>query len=128
METPEEKNHTPEDQQNAMNGPKNFEDSEDYESSMNDITPEELELLDDAGVKESETDDDTMLDGARLDDTDEAGDALNETSDLTGSDLDVPGSETDDDDELSGGEDEENNSYSSRRQDDDGNDDKGFLF
>ena len=39
-------------------------------------------------------------------------DAWNETSDLTGEDLDVPGSELDDADEAIGKEDEENNYYS----------------
>jgi hypothetical protein len=37
---------------------------------------------------------------------------LNETSDRSGSDLDIPGSEEDDANEKIGEEDEENNSYS----------------
>jgi hypothetical protein len=45
----------------------------------------------------------------------EAGSAENEKNfedDLSGSDLDVPGSETDDEQEINGDEDEENNYYS----------------
>ncbi|MEP7109950.1 MAG: hypothetical protein ABI760_18285 [Ferruginibacter sp.] len=85
----------------------------------NDITPVELKLLDDAGVNESADDDDQLLDEALLDDTDDEGDKLNEEIDLTGEDLDIPGSEADDDDESIGEGDEENNIYSSSRQHDD---------
>lgn len=81
------------------------------QSGDNDISPTELELLDDAGTEDAEDD-------GLLDDTDEDGDELNEEDDLTGEDLDVPGSEVDDDDEAIGSEDEENNSYSLDDQDD----------
>ncbi|MBI3883187.1 MAG: hypothetical protein HY305_02965 [Sphingobacteriales bacterium] len=77
----------------------------------NDITPEELALLDEAG----EDMDEDELRNARLDNTDEDGELLNEKSsgdDYSGSDLDVPGSGDDDDNEDIGEEDEENNSYS----------------
>jgi hypothetical protein len=47
-----------------------------------------------------------------LDKTDDEGEILNEGSDRSGRDLDVPGSEDDDADEKIGEEDEENNSYS----------------
>jgi len=77
----------------------------------NDITPEELELLDQAGEDEEEVE----LRRAELDNTDADGTLLNEQSshdDASGKDLDVPGSGDDDDNEDIGEEDEENNSYS----------------
>jgi hypothetical protein len=61
------------------------------------------------------TDDDINLRKAALDDTDDEGILLNEESfkkNVTGSDLDIPGSEDDDVDEEIGEEDEENNAYS----------------
>ncbi len=48
----------------------------------------------------------------KLDSTDDDGIELNEESDGTGNDLDVPGSELDDENEDIGEEDEENNYYS----------------
>lgn len=78
-----------------------------------DITPEEKELLDNAsGVIDP---DDQRLRQTRLDTVDMDGTALEEVSgatDLSGSDLDIPGSELDDDNEAIGEEDEENNYYS----------------
>ena len=77
------------------------------------ITPEERELLNNAG--DGITGDDERLKRAQLDNTDEDGTPLNEKSganDLSGEDLDVPGSELDDLDEALGEEDEENNNYS----------------
>lgn len=79
-----------------------------------DITPAELELLDNAGTDEE----DELTDDERLDSTDEDGDELNEADDLMGEDLDVPGSDADNADEAIGEEDEENNSYSISDQDD----------
>jgi hypothetical protein len=58
--------------------------------------------------------DDEQLHAAGLDDTDDDGEKLNESTDISGNDLDVPGSEDDDPDEEIGEEDEENNSYSIR--------------
>jgi hypothetical protein len=61
------------------------------------------------------TEDDINLRRAALDNTDAEGVLLNEGSfnrNITGSDLDVPGSADDDGDEEVGEEDEENNSYS----------------
>ncbi len=86
--------------------------------SENDITPAELNLLNSAGVKESADDDDELLAEAQLDNIDDDGEILNEGSDYTGKDLDVPGVESDDDEEIPGEEDEENNSYSLSDQDD----------
>jgi hypothetical protein len=77
----------------------------------NDISPEELELLDQAGEEEEEVE----LRRAELDNTDADGTVLNEHSShdaASGIDLDVPGSGDDDDNEEIGEEDEENNSYS----------------
>ena len=56
--------------------------------------------------------DEQQLEGAKLDDTDNEGDPLNEENDVSGKDLDVPGAEEDDAEEELGEEDEENNSYS----------------
>jgi hypothetical protein len=62
--------------------------------------------------------DDEQLNIAALDSTDDDGEKLNESSDISGNDLDVPGSEDDDADEEIGEEDEENNSYSIRDPED----------
>ena len=80
------------------------------------ITADELNLLDEAGNEQGE--DNINEKKAKLDNTDEDGDALNEGSDLTGKDLDVPGAELDDEDEILDEEDEENNSYSEADQGD----------
>lgn len=75
------------------------------------VTKEEKELL----RRSSEsmgTEDDESIRRASLDKTDEDGTPLNEKINLSGRDLDVPGSEVDDDNEDIGEEDEENNSYS----------------
>ncbi len=79
-----------------------------------DITEEELKLLDEADV---EKDDDMEQARATLDNTDNDGEALNESIDESGEDLDVPGAELDDEDEATGDEDEENNNYSHDKQD-----------
>lgn len=78
-----------------------------------DITPTEKEMLDSAS--DAIDDDDQRLKRSQLDSTDDDGTPLNEKasrSDVTGEDLDVPGSELDDADEAIGEEDEENNNYS----------------
>src|SRR6187549_1480421 len=56
--------------------------------------------------------DDEQLNIGDLDKTDDEGEMLNEKSDRSGGDLDVPGSEEDDANDKIGEEDEENNSYS----------------
>lgn len=82
------------------------------------VTPEERKLLN-ATDSNSGEDDDERLRESELDDTDDDGTPLNENSDdLSGRDLDVPGEEDDDEDEDIGEEDEENNSYSREKQDD----------
>lgn len=85
--------------------------SADFNDTSSDISPLEKELLDTAG----EDDEERRLHKAEVDNTDEDGDLLNENSSndsISGSELDVPGSEDDDNDEVIGEEDEENNSYS----------------
>jgi hypothetical protein len=75
------------------------------------VSNTERELLE-RSTESMATSDDEQLNIAGLDNTDEEGTALNERSDRSGNDLDVPGSEDDDANEKTGGEDEENNSYS----------------
>jgi len=75
------------------------------------ILPEEIKLLDSAG----EDDEERELHQAELDDTDEDGEPLNESTsanDQSGSDLDIPGEEDDDAIDDIGEEDEENNGFS----------------
>ncbi len=71
-----------------------------------DVTADDLVQL---GDKDQDMDggDDELTGNAKVDDTDEDGDKLNDADDL-----DVPGSELDDDNEDIGEEDEENNYYS----------------
>jgi hypothetical protein len=81
------------------------------DNKENEITPEEIELLNAAGEDSEERD----LHKADLDVSDNDGEPLNEKASAnakSGSDLDVPGSDEDDADEKLGEEDEENNSYS----------------
>jgi len=91
-----------------------FEEEESTEEDMandNDISRTDNEVLDNAGLPIEESDDQGLR-RASLDKTDLDGERLNESSDFSGSDLDVPGAEQDDRDEAIGEEDEENNSYS----------------
>ena len=82
------------------------------ENTDADITPQERALLDES-MRNSESVDNTNLKNAALDNTDADGTPLNEDSTgLTGEDLDIPGADLDDTDEAIGEEDEENNSYS----------------
>lgn len=75
------------------------------------VTKDESELLANA-ADTMPTEDQMALEQAQLDQEDSDGEALNESVDLSGSDLDVPGSEDDDANEEIGEEDEENNPYS----------------
>lgn len=92
-----------------------MENNKPNEESINTkATPTERELIDES-QRQSNIPDDERLNRAALDSTDEEGTPLNEKSmadDLSGGDLDVPGSSLDDADEAIGNEDEENNSYS----------------
>ena len=79
------------------------------------ITPAERAMLDEVLVTDPLSTDEINLKHSRLDNLDEDGDPLNETSDAednSGTDLDIPGEEDDDEDEIIGEEDEENNGYS----------------
>ena len=80
----------------------------DMENDENNITDEEKRLLDTAGEEEE----DRTMHQAEVDDRDEDGEPLNESTGFSGRDLDVPGSSDDDDMEDIGEEDEENNGYS----------------
>jgi hypothetical protein len=84
------------------------------------VTKDERKLLDDAAKKINSSDQDA-LERAKPDQYDEDGEPLNEKTTLSGSDLDIPGSELDDDNEEIGEEDEENNSYSLNDEDEDDN-------
>ncbi len=75
------------------------------------ISRDEIELLEEA-TDTVHTDDELALKRAMIDQKDDDGDLLNEAVDVSGSDLDVPGSEDDDANEEIGEEDEENNFYS----------------
>jgi hypothetical protein len=95
-----------------MNNDKNIPpvSGEDMDS---DISPEERSLLDDS-MENSFSVDNNNLKRSALDSTDADGELINEASfNLTGEDLDIPGSELDDIAEETGAEDEENNGYSS---------------
>jgi hypothetical protein len=99
-------------------GKRIFDSSED-EPAEDNVTPGEKKALRDAATKTPGARDEENLQDAMLDQRDEEGDLLNERTDLSGSDLDVPGSEDDDDEEAIGEEDEENNSYSLDSEDED---------
>ncbi len=83
----------------------------------NDVTKVERELLQRSSESMASADDE-QLRNAAVDKTDNEGIALNEKTDLSGKDLDVPGSEEDDANEKIGEEDEENNPYSLSDQED----------
>jgi hypothetical protein len=94
----------------------NRDEDEDIVSGTDaDVTKEDLRMLE-AADQNMDTVDDINLETGSLDSVDEDGDPLNEedsiNEDMSGKDLDVPGSEDDDADENIGEEDEENNYYS----------------
>ncbi len=84
---------------------------EDELDNNSDVTDEEKELLSRTDDSMSSIDDEDRR-NLMLDKTDRDGEVLNEKDDVSGKDLDVPGSDEDDADEDLGEEDEENNSYS----------------
>jgi hypothetical protein len=94
-------------------------DEEDEIAGKSNVTAQERRDLKNAAEKSGAVVDDINLEDAQLDDRDEDGELLNEGTDVSGSDLDVPGSEEDDKDEVIGEEDEENNSYSLDSEDED---------
>lgn len=100
------------------------EDEDEIGDTINgNVSKEEKKTLKDASEKMPSADEETLV-KARLDQLDDEGESLNEQSDLSGSDLDVPGSEDDDVNEEIGEEDEENNSYSQDGEHEDNNDAK----
>ncbi|WP_193311656.1 hypothetical protein [Agriterribacter humi] len=101
---------------------KNLDDPDIDSDPDADVTPDERKDLANAAEK-MPTDDENVLRRAKLDITDDEGELLNEGSGLSGSDLDVPGSEADDADEEIGEEDEENNSFSTDNETEDRNKD-----
>jgi hypothetical protein len=94
-------------------------DTTNQDSTANldtNVSLQEKELLRRSSESMS-TEEDEDLRRAALDNTDEDGTLLNEATNLSGDELDVPGSEDDDDNEEIGEEDEENNIYSLPDQD-----------
>ncbi|MEP7229238.1 MAG: hypothetical protein ABI691_03240 [Ginsengibacter sp.] len=84
------------------------------ESTDSNVTRQEADDLS-ISANDMPTEDDENLRRAALDNTDNDGSPLNESSfknNVTGTGLDVPGAENDDEDEEIGEEDEENNEYS----------------
>jgi hypothetical protein len=95
---------------------------DEYENEItgdSDVTKEEKKVLRDAAKKTIGIKDEENLEQAQLDNRDEDGELLNERTDISGSDLDIPGSEEDDANEEIGEEDEENNSFSLDNEDED---------
>jgi len=85
------------------------DDSVDAESNVSEDEKIALER----SSMDVDTPDNEALYESKFDDTDFDGEKLNEdTDDVSGKDLDVPGAEEDDNDEEIGEEDEENNEYS----------------
>ena len=87
------------------------EEEETLQQYDTNVTADEKELLK-RSSESMATRDDLQLQQAKLDQTDDEGTALNENTDQSGKELDVPGSEDDDANEEIGEEDEENNSFS----------------
>lgn len=92
------------------NSRRDLEDEEKLDDS--DVSDAERKALEEAAEKTPGVIDDQNLEESRLEHRDEEGELLNEVSDRSGRDLDIPGSEDDDDSEDIGVEDEENNPYS----------------
>ncbi len=86
------------------------------DKNMN-VSKSERDLLQ-RSVESMATLDDEQLNSGDLDNTDNEGEMLNERTDRSGDELDIPGSEEDDLNEKIGEEDEENNSYSLRDPED----------
>jgi len=93
-----------------------FNDDEEDETLIAMGTEDDVSRTDREALRNMDNlqgaEDDTGVQRARLDNADDEGDALNERVNISGGDLDVPGSESDDAMENLGEEDEENNFYS----------------
>ena len=92
-------------------------DEEIDSENDNNVSTAESQLLA-AAAETMPTDDQLAIQRAMVDQQDGEGEGLNEVVDLSGNDLDVPGSEDDDMNEEIGEEDEENNFYSQSDQQD----------
>jgi hypothetical protein len=88
-------------------------------SAESNVSEQEKKDLRDAANKTPYVKDEDNLERAQLDNRDGDGELLNEKVNVSGSDLDIPGSEDDDADEEIGEEDEENNSFSLDSEDED---------
>lgn len=97
----------------------NVNEDENEDPFYSNVSKEEKKALQDAAEKTPDVEDEKKLEQAMLDQRDEDGELLNEKTDFSGKDLDVPGSEEDDADEEIGEEDEENNPYSLDSEDED---------
>jgi len=86
-----------------------FDDEENNDET--NVSENEKDLLQ-RSTESMSGEDDEAIRKIQLDNKDNEGEILNEKNDLSGEDLDVPGSEDDDANEDIGEEDEENNSYS----------------
>ena len=84
------------------------DDSVDPES---DVSEDEKIALERSSIDVDTPDNEALYD-AQPDNTDFDGEKLNEETDFSGADLDIPGAEEDDANEAIGEEDEENNEYS----------------
>jgi hypothetical protein len=102
-----------------------FDDEEDDAGidESSDVSNDERKVLRDATDKVV-SEDQEALESARPDEYDEDGELLNERTNASGSDLDVPGAELDDDNEAIGEEDEENNPYSLHSDEEDKNNER----
>lgn len=96
-----------------------FDDDDEDETGIMTGSDADVTTADKKALEQADEDmpggDDEGLREAGLDEEDAAGEPLNEgslTTDVSGSDLDVPGADADDADEAVGEEDEENNDYS----------------
>ena len=84
--------------------------TDDILNADTNVTEEEIEMLSRTEESVSDIDDEDRR-NLMLDNIDLEGDMLNEKNDVSGNDLDVPGTDDDDANEAIGEEDEENNSY-----------------
>ncbi len=86
-------------------------EDDEVEDDDSNVTAEEKDRLRETSESMSSFDDQDAR-NAHVDNVDDEGDPLNEATDGSGRELDVPGAEHDDEDEDMGEEDEENNDYS----------------
>ena len=88
-----------------------FEDDIELVDNETNVSKEEAALLERTADSQAGPED-LAWQQSSVDNTDEDGELLNEETEYSGKDLDIPGAEDDDMNEEIGEEDEENNSYS----------------